>query len=524
MTERPQDPAEGSTAPGSGSNEGMGRDVEGRSFDRFSDSASEARSASPNAPHGDSASPASSTAGPVHPSTAAYTAPNATSPYPTAQPAPEHPAFQRPSSAPDANTSAPYATAAPGSTGTPAKRKSGPLILAGLAIGALVGGAAGAGVTTAMMAQDDDRTPVSSSDASGSARNIVVNDPEDATIITAVAEETLPSVVTIAVAGAQRGGTGSGVILSEDGYVLTNTHVVTLDGETGSAQVQVTTSDGRNYLADIVGTDPIADLAVVKLRDASGLPPITWADSSELNVGEMAIAIGAPLGLSGTVTNGIVSALNRSIQVASSAAPEDTDTDTGTDSGQTPFDFWEFGDQAPTEAPPTQSATISLSVIQTDAAINPGNSGGALLDSDGRLIGVNVAIASAGGAQSSSTAGSIGVGFAIPSNYAERIANELIATGQASHGLLGAAVSDADPDGNPLPVAGTYIARVTGGGAAEAAGLRAGDIVTAIGGVSVASSSDLTAQVRVLEGGAETEITYVRDGEENTVPVTLGEL
>jgi putative serine protease PepD len=404
---------------------------------------------------------------------------------------------------------------------TTTKRRTAPLLLAGVAVGALLGGVAGAG-TTALLTNND--TPAATSNSSESPTNVIVNDPNDATVVTEVAQKASPSVVTISVAGAQGGGTGSGVILSADGYVLTNTHVVTLDGQTGSAEIQVTTADGKNYAADLVGTDPIADLAVVKLRDASGLATIQFADSDSLNVGEMTVAIGAPLGLSNTVTNGIVSALNRSIQVASSAAPDDDSNSGGSDNGQTPFDFWELPTPGQSQQQQTQSSAISLAVIQTDAAINPGNSGGALLDSDGKLIGINVAIASAGGSSSTSASGNIGVGFAIPSNFAKRIADEIIETGEASHGLLGASVSDADPDGNVLPVSGAYVVRTTNGGAAANAGLQAGDIVTGINGVGVASSTDLTAQVRVLKGGAKTQITYVRDGKEVTADVTLGTL
>ena len=233
-------------------------------------------------------------------------------------------------------------------------------------------------------------------------------------------------------------GTGSGIILSEDGYVLTNTHVVTLDGATGDAVIQVKTNDGRLYDAELVGTDPLSDLAVIKLVDASDLTPLEFADSDELNVGDTAIAIGAPLGLAGTVTNGIVSALNRSIDVASSAAPSSPDDSEGDGDGSddSPFDFF-FDVPNPDGSQPQQRAAsgqVSLPVIQTDAAINPGNSGGALLDSEGRLIGVNVAILSAGGA--ATEAGNIGVGFAVPSNLAERVAREIIENGAATHGRM----------------------------------------------------------------------------------------
>jgi putative serine protease PepD len=443
----------------------------------------------------------------------AFQQPQATQPQPQQYGAQQH-------GAPQYGTPEYAAQPAAGTAKTATKRRTAPLLLAGVAVGALIGGVAGAGATT-FFTNDD--TPTATSSNSNSPTNVIVNDPNDATVVTEVAQKASPSVVTISVAGAQGGGTGSGVILSSDGYVLTNTHVVTLDGQTGSAEIQVTTTDGKNYAADVVGTDPIADLAVIKLRDASGLPTMQFADSDKLNVGEMTVAIGAPLGLSNTVTNGIVSALNRSIQVASSAAPEE-DTNSGQSDSQTPFDFWEFGDQGQTQQQSTQSAAISLAVIQTDAAINPGNSGGALLDSDGKLIGVNVAIASAGGSSSTSASGNIGVGFAIPSNFAKRIADEIIEDGEASHGLLGASVSDADADGNALPVSGAYVVRTTNGGAAANAGLQSGDIVTGINGVRVASSTDLTAQVRVLKGGAKTEITYVRNGNEATADVTLGSL
>ncbi|BDZ55984.1 hypothetical protein GCM10025870_30570 [Agromyces marinus] len=346
--------------------------------------------------------------------------------------------------------------------------------------------------------------------------------------VAAVAAAASPSVVTIEVAGGSSAGTGSGVILSEDGYVLTNTHVVTLDGATGDPAIQVKADDGRLYEAELIGTDPLSDLAVIKLVDASGLTPIEFADSGELNVGDTAIAIGAPLGLSGTVTNGIVSALNRSIDVASSAAPETTpDAPEGDQGdrgdGQSPFDFWNFdipgegggggqGGQA-------SGGLISIPVIQTDAAINPGNSGGALVDGQGRLIGINVAILSAGGA--SGEAGNIGVGFAVPSNLAQRIADEIIENGSATHGLLGATVTSAQASGES-DVVGALISEVSPGGAAEAAGLQSGDVVTGLNGIPITDQTDLTAQIRALAGGAEAEVSYVRDGETATVSVTLG--
>ncbi|MCY7413127.1 MAG: trypsin-like peptidase domain-containing protein, partial [Salinibacterium sp.] len=357
--------------------------------------------------------------------------------------------------------------------------------------------------------------------------SITVNDLSSVNQITAVAAKASPSVVTLNVSSATAGGSGSGVILSADGYVLTNSHVVTLDGAASDARITVQTNDGRRFSATIVGTDPISDLAVIRLADATELQPATFADSSKLNVGDVAIAIGAPLGLAGTVTNGIVSALNRSITVGSSAVPDtapDAPEGDQEGDGSAPFDFWNFdipGQDTPRAT--GSSSVIALSVIQTDAAINPGNSGGALLNSDGEVIGVNVAIASAGGG---SQAGSIGVGFAIPSNVAKRIANELIDTGAATHGLLGATVADIEDVASlaDSSVVGAGIVDLTAGGAAANAGLQVGDVITQLGGVPITGKTDLTAQVRAFAAGASTTVTFVRDDRASTIDVTLGEL
>ncbi|MFS0867156.1 S1C family serine protease [Microbacterium sp. 179-B 1A2 NHS] len=346
---------------------------------------------------------------------------------------------------------------------------------------------------------------------------VTVNDPESVNQTTGIAAKTLPSVVTISATSSDGGGTGSGVILSEDGYVVTNTHVVTLDGATSEPALRVTTSDGRVYDAEIVGTDPMYDLAVIKLTDAEGLSPIEFADSGALNVGDSTVAVGAPLGLSNTVTTGIVSALNRSIQIASAAVPDtgEQDQDSGQDS-PFQFDFGQGREQG------RSTGTISIAVIQTDAAINPGNSGGALVDDTGKLIGVNVAIATAGGT-SSGEAGSIGVGFSIPSNVVERVAGELIDNGEATHGLLGAMVGNA-ADAEDSTMAGALISEVTPGGAAAEAGLAAGDIVTEFDGVPIRDATDLTAQVRALAAGSDATVVYSRDGQTRTADVTLGEL
>ncbi|WP_353810323.1 S1C family serine protease [Agromyces sp. SYSU T00194] len=506
----------------------------------------------------DQAAPASQPAASEQPTTPQPTTPQPTAPQPTApQPAAPNATVYTPGQVPRPYGEQPPATgtsqptpgavppafggpapAAGTATGTqptatltdapaqPEKRTSRGTLgvaAAALVIGALIGGASGAGITALVSANQT--TSIPAAEAEG-AQNVVVNDTSDVNAITAVAAIASPSVVTISVSGGSSAGTGSGVILSEDGYILTNTHVVTLDGAIGDPTIEVKTDDGRLYTATLVGTDPLSDLAVIKLDDASGLTPIEFADSDALNVGDAAIAIGAPLGLSGTVTNGIVSALNRSIDVASSAAPttpddSDESDDQGSGSTDSPFDFWNFEDQQPGQGSSSASSTISLPVIQTDAAINPGNSGGALLNSDGELIGINVAILSTG--SSSSEAGNIGVGFAVPSNLAQRIANEIMEDGTASHGLLGATVSAASAaDG--ADTVGALIQEVTDGGGAAQAGLQSGDIVTNFNGVPITDQTDLTAQVRALPGGSQVDLTYVRDGQATTVTVTLSEL
>jgi putative serine protease PepD len=426
----------------------------------------------------------------------------------------------------------PFDRAATGAvaTGTATKKKAGAGKVVGLIVAAaLVGGAAGLGGAYAGVNLFE---PTGSGPAAGPA-TVTVNNSDSVNQTTAIAAKVLPSVVTIEAAGTNGAGTGSGVVLTADGYVVTNTHVVTLDGATADATIRVTTSDGRVFDAEIVGTDPTYDLAVIKLVDADGLTPVEFADSSELNVGDQTIAVGAPLGLSNTVTTGIVSALNRSIQIASAAAPDaggtegdgqddsqdgQTPDEQTPDDGQTPPFFFDFGEGENQTQTPTDS--ISIAVIQTDAAINPGNSGGALVDEDGRLIGINVAIATAGGM---SEAGSIGVGFSIPSNIVQRVTDEIIESGAATHGLLGASVRDAAAVADST-FTGAYIAEVVADGAALAAGLEEGDIVTEFNGVPITDATDLTAQVRAAAAGSEASITFVRDGETQTVEVTLGEL
>lgn len=328
---------------------------------------------------------------------------------------------------------------------------------------------------------------------------VIVNNAESVNWVTAAAAKSSPSVVTLSVnADNGNAGSGSGVVLTESGYILTNAHVVTLSGFSSTANVTVRTFAGEVLRAEVVGTDPIYDLAVIKVESLTPMTPMVFADSTQLNVGDSVVAIGAPLGLSSSVTRGIVSALGRTIQVASSQVDEEGG-----------LQLW---NGSPNAAP------ISLQVIQTDAAINPGNSGGALVNPAGELIGINVAIATAGGGAS----GSIGLGFAIPSNTAFRIAQEIIDTGRATHGLLGAMVGDNTQPSSRFST-GALIAEVTPGGAAEAAGLRGGDVVVSFAGQTINTASELTAAVRAEPAGAEVEIEVLRGGQRLSFEVKLGD-
>ena len=397
------------------------------------------------------------------------------------------------------------------------KRKAAfgvPTLVASILAAGLVGGGVVAGATQLL------ESPATTSTGSGSSSQsgpVIVNNREDVNAITAAAVKATPSVVTIKASSGSEGGTGSGIILDGEGHVLTNTHVVTLDGTAASAAIEVRMSDGRVYSAEIVGTDPLSDLAVVKIQNASGLVPAVLGDSGKLNVGDTAVAIGSPLGLTGTVTDGIVSTLNRTISVASSAAPkEGSDGSQGGDQG---FQF------APPDGGQSQSTanqgTIAINVIQTDAAINPGNSGGALVNTKGEIIGVNVAIASAGGNAASS--GNIGVGFSIPINHAKRVAQEIISTGKATHGQFGVSVKQKTAGASAAGFSiGAEVATVESGSAADKAGVKVGDVVTKFQALAISDPNQLTAAVREQPAGASVKVTVLRDGKEQQLDVTLG--
>ncbi|RNL53336.1 S1C family serine protease [Arthrobacter oryzae] len=396
------------------------------------------------------------------------------------------------------------------------KRKAAfgvPTLVASILAAGLIGGAVVAG-GNALLGNGPTATVGATSSQAGP---VIVNNMDDVNAITAAAVKATPSVVTIKASSGSDGGTGSGIILDAEGHVLTNTHVVTLDGTVANAAIEVRTSDGKVYSAKIVGTDPLSDLAVVKMENASGLIPATLGDSGKMNVGDTAVAIGSPLGLTGTVTDGIVSTLNRTISVASSAAPKN------------PADNSQGGDQGFQFAPPgggqsqntANQGSISINVIQTDAAINPGNSGGALVNIKGEVIGVNVAIASAGG--DSSSTGNIGVGFSIPINNAKRIAQEIISNGKATHGQFGVSVKakSASSSGSGFSV-GAEVATVESGSAADKAGVKVGDVVTKFQNLVINDPNQLTAAVREQPAGATVRVAVLRGGQLKELDVTLG--
>jgi putative serine protease PepD len=302
-----------------------------------------------------------------------------------------------------------------------------------------------------------------------------------------------PSVVAITVTGSSASGQGSGVILDAKGHILTNNHVVAAGG-TGS-QLSVTLNDKRTFDATVVGTDPSTDLAVIKLTAApSDLRPIAVGNSKALKIGDPTMAVGNPLGLAGTVTTGIVSALNRPVTTSDQSAD------------------------------PTQQSTgeaVVTNAIQTSAAINPGNSGGALVNGSGQLIGINSAIASLSSGGSSSASGNIGIGFAIPVNEARFIAGQLIANGKATHPYVGVASKDGFVNDGNAKRAAAVLTSVVPGTPADKAGLRTGDAIIAIDTNPVDGSLSLVAQVREHAVGDKVTLKIIRDGQRRDLTATL---
>jgi len=324
-----------------------------------------------------------------------------------------------------------------------------------------------------------------------------------------VASKVVPSVVMLETDLGRQSEEGSGIILSADGLILTNNHVVAavspgkmpppetpktpldpskpVDPSKGPAgqgpKTTVTFSDGRTAPFTVVGADPTSDIAVIRVQGASGLTPISLGSSSDLRVGQPVVAVGSPLGLAGTVTTGIVSALNRPVSTTGESGNQNT----------------------------------VLDAIQTDAAINPGNSGGALVNMSGQLVGINSAIATLGSDSTDAQSGSIGLGFAIPVDQAKRIADELISTGKATHASLGVQVTT--DKGTP----GAKIMDVVQGGAAATAGVPKGVVVTKVDDRPINSADALVAAVRSRAPGDKVTLTFQDPGGGNrTVPVTLG--
>lgn len=323
--------------------------------------------------------------------------------------------------------------------------------------------------------------------------------PEDADRAEAVAQKALPSIAAIDVYSSNGSypsmfsqsseslvytGLGSGVVISEDGYIVTNNHVVE-----GASALKVTVG-GQEYEGEVVGADPMTDLAVVKV-DAKGLTAIELGDSDQITPGQWVMALGSPFGLEQSVSTGVVSATSRTITVEDSSGV--------------------YGGQS--------STSVYAQMIQTDAAINPGNSGGALVDSEGRLIGINSVIESASGNYA-------GVGFAIPSNYAIGIAQQIIDGEEPTHASLGVSCITIDPSlakRYNLPAdEGAYVSAVMPGSSAEKAGIEEGDIITAVDDTAVAGSTDLVAAIRTYQIGDKVKVTLSRDGGEKKVDVTLG--
>ncbi|MEX0169157.1 S1C family serine protease [Streptomyces sp. LMG1-1-1.1] len=378
----------------------------------------------------------------------------------------------------------PPAQPAPG-----ARKRTGGMVAAVL-VAALVAGGIGGGIGYWAAERGDNggfsSTTVSSGDAPASFKR-------EAGTVAAVAAKALPSVVTIqAKSGGSEGegGTGTGFVYDHEGHIVTNNHVVASAADGGT--LSVTFSDGKSYDAEVVGRAQGYDVAVLKLTNApKGLTPLALGDSDKVAVGDSTIAIGAPFGLSNTVTTGIISAKNRPVA-------------SGDGSG---------------------GSNSYMSALQTDASINPGNSGGPLLDASGAVIGINSAIQSTGSGFGQSQAGSIGLGFAIPVNQAKNVAQQLIKTGKPVYPVIGATVN-MNGKGSGATIASQGAggsAPVTANGPAAKAGLKAGDVITGFGGHQIDSGPTLISEIWTHKPGDSVQVTYERDGKTATTTVTLGE-
>jgi putative serine protease PepD len=302
--------------------------------------------------------------------------------------------------------------------------------------------------------------------------------------IAAAAAKIQPSVVTITVQAGNSGDIGTGEVLDSDGHILTNNHVVEAAKQSGT--ISVTFHDGSTAEAKIVGTSDTNDLAVIKVDGVKNLTPATFAKSDSIEVGQAVVAVGAPLGLSESVTSGIVSNTARPVRSG--------------DNGDAVY-----------------------LAVQTDAAINPGNSGGPLVDLNGAVVGINSSIASTGSASDGSQSGNIGIGFAIPADIAVRVSSELIAKGSYTNSALGVSLGSSGDSSLPT-TSGVPLQEVTAGGAAAKAGLQAGDVVTKLNDFPTTSADGLIAATRFYAPGTKVTVSYTRDGAKQTADVTLGSL
>ncbi|WP_425309732.1 trypsin-like peptidase domain-containing protein [Ammonicoccus fulvus] len=364
----------------------------------------------------------------------------------------------------------------------PRNRRPGWLAMSAVAV---VAALAASGTTAALVQQEP-------SAVSGTTVTRVVQGNTANPDWSATAAAAGPSVVSIAVRSTQGEAEGSGVVLDTAGHIVTNHHVVA-----GGGQLEVTLSDRRVYAARVVATDPSTDLAVIQLSDPPGnLAPMTFGEVTGLRVGQPVMALGNPLGLSETVTTGIISALDRPVVT--------TQEPSGGGSGARGA---------------ASSAQVVTNAIQTNAAINPGNSGGALVNANGELIGITSSIATLGSSQGQS--GNLGIGFAIPADQVKAVTDELIANGKANHAYLGVATSDTGTTVNGAGYVGAGVQSVSEGTPAAAAGLRVGDVIIGVEKEPVTGSEGLIAQVRDRRPGDTVTLQVVRGGAEVGVPVTL---
>jgi len=356
-------------------------------------------------------------------------------------------------------------------------------MLAAVLVAALVAGGIGGGIGYYAAKHNDDNGSTTVSAPVGS--KALNRAP---TSVAGIANRVLPSVVTIKAQNSQESDTGTGFVFDTQGHILTNNHVVA-PGAASGGKLTVTFSNGNTYNASVVGRAQGYDVAVIKLQDPGNvkLTPLPLGNSDEALVGDATIAIGAPYGLSGTVTTGIVSAVHR--PVASSDG---------------------------------QGSTASyMSAIQTDASINPGNSGGPLLNANGAVIGINSAIQPSGDAQPGQQGGSVGLGFAIPINQAKRVAEQLIKTGQPVYPVIGVSL-DTQYDGDGAKISTDSSSAITPGGPGAKAGLKPGDVITRFDGTLVDSGETLIGEIWQHQPGDKVTITYTRDGSTHTATVTLG--